>query len=127
MVHEEQGGWVAIGARQVCEAEMPSREDTAWAPVGGLRLLHTLLQGDALIVTRADMHVKMIAEARQQQNDAHGVRGIHRVLWMVSQYRASMTALFLTPHSILVHCMMQCKTLVMEGPLHRGMYGAAAR
>ena len=124
IVQEQQSQWVAIGARQVLEAE---EIGTPWAALGSLSLLRTLVRGRCLGVAHADTHVKVMAEAQQQGVNAVIVRSIRRVVSMESQHRASITAQLLALHSILMGGMVGRKALVSEDALRRRTYGAAAR
>ena len=70
VVQEEHTGWVAMGVRQVCLAETLGCQGVVWAAVGRLCLLQLLAWGKSVIVTHADMHIKMITEAQQQAVNA---------------------------------------------------------
>ena len=120
-----QTQWVSIGARQVIEAAEWSPEGHS-SGSGGLTVLQALVRDTCLIVTHADMLIKMIAGVQGQEVNATLARSIRQVLKMESQHSASVTPRVLTLHSILVGSMIQCTALVLEDGPHRRMYGAAA-
>ena len=66
--------------------------DLAAVTVGGLGLLHSRVTGKRLISQHVPTHIKIMAEAQQQEVQATRVRVTRHALLMEAQGRASISA-----------------------------------
>ena len=111
---------LGICVRQTCEAEAIDWECIARAALAGLRFLHTQGWVQGLVVTHADLRIRMMAQALPYGMSAFIVWGMHQVLWMESQDRVPMAAARL----LALHDMLHVGSL--HGTVHRSGGGRCA-
>uniref|UniRef100_A0A7S1I1A0 Uncharacterized protein n=1 Tax=Eutreptiella gymnastica TaxID=73025 RepID=A0A7S1I1A0_9EUGL len=82
------------------------------------------------MLQHTDMHFRMLADARQQGEQAICQRAVNRLIRgeaLGDQHRAFHEAVALAQHGILVRCMRQRNMMVSKQALDHRMYSAATR